>query len=124
MPKRLFAALVLLITPGAALADQAEHLTKAQADKAVVLLSTQKQIKHHCPTCDDKGIYPEPIEKLSALPSGRKDAWHVFIRDEGDALDLAYVYFKDKTGRWKNVALHLGMKVEGVPLFLPGGADK
>lgn len=123
MTKRLFAAILLLVTPAAALADQAEHLTKAQADKAVALLSTQKQIKHYCPTCDDKGIYPEPIEKLSASPSGRKDAWHVFIRDEGDALALAYVYFKDKAGRWKNVALHLGMKVEGVPLFLPGATN-
>lgn len=124
MTKRLFASLLLLVVPAAALADQAEHLTRVQADRAVALLSTQKQVKHYCPTCEDKGIYPEPIEKLSASPSGRKDAWHVFIRDEGDALDLAYIYFKDKTGRWKNVALHLGVKVEGVPLFLPGGENR
>lgn len=119
MKARLFASLILLLAPAAARADQAEHLTRSQAEKAVELLRTQEQVKHHCPACDDKGVYPEPVKKTSAAPSGRKDAWHVFIRDEGDALDLAYVYFKDKTGRWKNVALHLGLKVEGVPLFLP-----
>ena len=119
MMKRLLAVCFLLVSPVAALADQAERLTKAQADKAVALLKTQKEVRHYCPPCADKGIYPETIERVFAFPSGRKGAWHVFIREEGDALDLAYVYFKDKTGRWKNVAMHLGMKIEDVPLFLP-----
>lgn len=117
--KKLIAISLILIFPLIALADQAIYVTKAEATRAVALLKTQKQIKHYCALCEDKTIYTEDIEEVIAGPTGYEKTWQVYVKIEGDGIDLAYAYFLDKKGRWKNVAIELKIKVDGVPKYLP-----
>lgn len=118
---RKIAVFILILTfTLTAFADQAAYITKDQAERAVALLQGKTQIKHHCAPCDDKSIRTEEIETIEAAPAGYEDFWEVKINGEG--IDLAYVYFEDKKGRWKNVAKELKIKVEGVPKQLPKDA--
>jgi len=110
----LFVILLLTIS---AFADQAAYITKAEADKAVRLLKDKTGIKHFCNPCDDKEIRLETIKTIEAVPTGYEGTWEVKINGEG--IDLAYVYFETKKGKWKNVAKQLDVKVQGVPKFLP-----
>jgi hypothetical protein len=36
----------------------------------------------------------------------------------GEGVDLAYVYFQDEDGKWKNLAKELNVKVKDVPKHL------
>ncbi len=114
--KKLMAAFLLLILSVTTFADQAAYITKAEADRAVALLKTQKQIKHFCAPCDDKTIRLEDIQTVVAAPTGYQNTWEVKVNGEG--IDLAYVYFQTKKSKWKNVAKELDIKVQGVPKFL------
>lgn len=115
--KKLTAILMLLIFPTVALADQAAYVTKDEAERAAALLKAQKQIKHHCAPCEDKSVKTEDINAVEVAPTGYENTWEVKVNGEG--IDLAYVYFQDKKGRWKNVAKELDIEVDGVPKFLP-----
>ncbi len=118
---RKIAVVILILTfTLTAFADQAAYITKNQAERAVALLKEKTQIKHYCAPCDDKSIRTEEIQTIEAAPAGYEDFWEVKINGEG--IDLAYVYFKDKKGKWKNVAKELKIKVEGVPNQLPKNA--
>lgn len=119
--KNLIAILLLLIFSVSTFADQAAYITKTEADRAVALLKTQKQIKHFCAPCDDKTIRLEEIQTIEAVPTGYQGTWEVKVNGEG--IDLAYVYFQIKTDKWKNVAKELHVKVDGVPKFLPKDRD-
>jgi hypothetical protein len=118
MLKRLIVVFVLfLMLPLVVLADQAWYLTQAEAQKAVALLKNQKQIKHFCAPCGDKAVETENIEDLTLSPVGSFDDWEVKINGKG--IDLAYVYFQTKNGKWKNLARELNIDVESVPTYLP-----
>lgn len=119
-------ALALVISAFAAtavLADQAAWITKEQAEKAVALLKDKKQIRHYCNPCKDKGDKVEDIETVDLAKIEDEDYWEVKINGEG--VDLAYVYYLDKKGRWKNVATELKIKVTDVPkeLKIPVGGS-
>lgn len=118
MLKKIAVVVVLaLMLPLVALADQAAYITQAEAQKAVALLKNHKQIKHYCAPCEDKTIETEDIGNLDAAPAGYQNYWEVKVNNKG--IDLAYVYFQTKDGKWKNVAKELDIKVEGVPKYLP-----
>jgi len=114
--KKLITVFLLLILSVTTFADQAAYITKAEADRAVALLKTQKQIKHFCAPCDDQNVSLEEIKTIEAVPTGYQNTWEVKINGEG--IDLAYVYFQTKKGKWKNAAKELDIKVQGVPRFL------
>lgn len=117
--KKITPVCLILIFPLIALADQAVYIRKEEANRAVALLKTQKEIKHYCALCEDKGVYTETIEAVESSPTGYENTWQVTVKIEGDPIDLAYTYFLDKKGRWKNVAIELDIKVDHVPKYLP-----
>ena len=99
------------------LADQAAYVTKAQAERAAAFLKDKKQISHFCSPCDNDQPRTEDVKSVEAVKVDYKDFWEVRVNGEG--IDLAYVYFQTKDGKWKNLAKELGVKVKDVPKFLP-----
>ncbi|HQU91594.1 MAG TPA: hypothetical protein PLK77_04815 [Pyrinomonadaceae bacterium] len=111
-------AIILTLFAITALADQAAYITKEQAEKAAAFLKDKKQIRHYCAPCDDKGDKVEDISAVEAVAvADSKPYWEVKVNGEG--IDLAYVYFQDKKGKWKNLAKEMKIKVDDVPKSLP-----
>lgn len=102
-----------------AFADQAAYITEEQAKEAVELLKDRGTIKHFCQPCNDKSVRTEKIETIEAVPAGYENYWEVKVNGKG--IDLAYVYYEKKKGKWKNAAQRLDIKVSDVPRFLPDG---
>lgn len=117
MNKVISAVILTVFLAIAVLADQAAYITKAQAEKAAAFLKDKKQIRHYCAPCDDKGDRVEDIKSVEAAEAGYQNYWEVKINGEG--IDLAYVYFQTKDGKWKNLAKELDVKVKDVPKRLP-----
>jgi len=109
-------SILLAIFVVAAYADQAAYITKTQAEKAAAFLKDKKQIRHYCAPCDDKGDRVEDVETVEAAPAGYQQFWEVKVNGEG--IDLAYVYFQTKDGKWKNLAKEIDLKVKDVPKYL------
>ena len=65
----------------------------------------------------NKSARTEDIQTVEAVPVGEKDYWEVKVNGEG--IDLAYIYFRTKDGKWKNLAKETGVKVKDVPKYLP-----
>jgi hypothetical protein len=107
---------LLVVLGSTAFADQAAYVTKAQADKAAAFLKDKKQIRHYCAPCDDKGDRVEDIADVTAVKVDYQNYWEVQINGKG--IDLAYVYFRTKSGKWKNLAKELDIKVHDVPKTL------
>lgn len=117
MLKKFIAAIILgLMFSLAVFADQAAYVTKEQAEKAAALLKDKTEIKHFCAPCDDKSVTAEAIETVEAADAGYENYWEVKVNGKG--VDLAYVYFQTKDGKWKNVAKELDIDVEDVPKYL------
>ena len=114
--RAILVSAVLAIFAVAGYADQAAYITKAQAEKTAAFLKDKKQIRHYCNPCDDKGDRVEEIGTVEAAPAGYRQYWEVKVNGEG--IDLAYVYFQTKDGKWKNLAKELDIKVSDVPKYL------
>jgi hypothetical protein len=114
--KAVILSIALTIFAEAAYADQAAYITKVQAEKAAAFLKDKKQVRHYCAPCDDKGDRVEDIRTVEAVPAGYQQFWEVKVNGEG--VDLAYVYFQDEDGKWKNLAKELNVKVKDVPKHL------
>lgn len=119
MLKKLLATISLVfILANLALADQAAYITKEQAQKAAAFLKDKKQIRHYCAPCDDKGDRVEDISSVEAVEvKDSKPYWEVLVNGKG--IDLAYVYYQDDDGKWKNLAKKMKVKVDDVPKTLP-----
>jgi hypothetical protein len=118
MKKLIISLVILAISAISILADQAAYITKEQAQKAAAFLKDKKQIRHYCAPCDDKGDKVEDISTVEAVAvESSKPYWEVKVNGEG--IDLAYVYFQDKKGKWKNLAKEIKIKVDDVPKTLP-----
>jgi len=118
LKKSITALLLTTFLAIAAFADQAAYVTKKQGEAAVVLLKGQKRIRHYCAPCDDKGDKVEDIQTVDvAVADESKGYWEVKVNGVG--IDLAYVYYETKDGKWKNLAKEIGVKVHDVPKYLP-----
>ena len=118
MKKLIIVLIFLSVFAAVAFADQAAYITQAQAQKAAAFLKDKKQIRHYCNPCDDKGDRVEDISTVDAVAvEGSKPYWEVLVNGKG--IDLAYVYFQDKDGEWKNLAKKMKIKVDNVPKSLP-----
>lgn len=113
MRKKAILIGVILALFTAAYADQAAYISRAEAEKAAAFLKDKKEIRHYCAPCDDKGDRVEEITNVEAAPAGYQQYWEVKVNGEG--IDLAYVYFQTKKGKWKNLAKELDIKVRDVP---------
>ena len=118
MKKLIISIFILAITAISILADQAAYITKAQAEKAAAFLKDKKQIRHYCAPCDDKGDKVEDISTVEAV-AVKESQPHWEVKVNGEGIDLAYVYFQDKKGKWKNLAKEMKVKVDDVPKSLP-----
>ena len=116
-PKLTLFAILLAFFTTTVFADQAAYITRAQAEKAAAFLKDKGEIRHYCAPCDDKGDRTDAIATVEAVDAGYQNYWEVKVNGEG--IDLAYVYFKTKKGKWKNLAKELDVKVRDVPKFLP-----
>jgi hypothetical protein len=118
MNKLIISLFILAISAISILADQAAYITKEQAQKAAAFLKDKKQIRHYCAPCDDKGDRVEDISTVEAVEvKDSKPYWEVLVNGKG--IDLAYVYFQDGDGEWKNLAKKMKIKVSDVPKSLP-----
>lgn len=115
--KKLGVFILILVFAVSAFADQAAWISQADAQKAVEFLNSLSEIKHYCEPCEDHSITTEDIDDLQAVPVQDTQFWEVKVNKKG--VDLAYIYFKTKKGKWKNLAMELKIKVEGVPEYLP-----
>jgi hypothetical protein len=104
--------LVALALPAGA--DQAQCLTRAQADRAAVVLRGERQIRHYCAPCRDDGWREGEVSSVEVVDGDCGTE----VRVNGVGIDLAYVYVQRKD-TWVNLAKVVGVKVRDVPKRLP-----
>lgn len=118
MIKKVISSAIILATLAIAVfADQAAHISKEDAVKTATFLKGKKQITRYCQPCGTGVNEIIQIKSVESAPTGDKGLWEVKVNEEG--IDLAYTYFLTDTGKWKNLAIEMGIKVVDVPEFLP-----
>jgi LPS sulfotransferase NodH len=103
-----------------AFADQAAYIQKNDTLHAVALLKNKKQIRHFCKPCGDKTYRVEDIKTVESSFTNYENFWEVKLN--GGGIDLAYIYYIDHTGKWRNMADRLNLEVSDVPKYLPDEA--
>ena len=98
-----------------ALADQAAYIAKADADRAIELLKNTQTVKSYCAPCNDTAAKSIAVTSVTGADVNFQGFWQVSVNGQGE--DLAYLYFLDN-GKWRNVAIALGIPVEEVPEFI------
>ena len=119
MSKRIvFTSLALAtsvsLVAGSALADQAAWISKHDADAGAALVVVGHELRGYCAPCGDKAYVARTVARVDVTQT---DASHWQVRVNGRGVDLAYEYVL-VNGRWKNVAMILGLPVTGVPAEL------
>lgn len=94
-------------------ADQAAWVSRAEASRALEDLASAQSIKHFCAPCGDKAVRTEMVESIGLFKVEGENYWE--IRVNGKGVDLAYVYFEEKKGKWKNAAIEAKIDVKDVP---------
>lgn len=118
MYKKILAGVVMTaFLAVAAFADQAIYISQKDAVKAAAFLKTKTKITHFCAPCKDGVREEQDIVSVEAGPVNYEDYWGVKVN--GENIDLAYVYFQTKKGKWKNLAMEMKIKVTDVPKYLP-----
>lgn len=115
--KKFTVIILVLVFAITAFADQAAYIHKNDAMHAVNLLKESEQVKHFCNPCDDHTVRTDNIGTLESAFTNYENFWEVKINGAG--VDLAYLYYIDATGKWRNVAERIGLKVFDVPKYLP-----
>ncbi|MEM8963120.1 MAG: DUF3298 domain-containing protein [Acidobacteriota bacterium] len=111
----ILSLLALGATPIAA--DQAAVISPEQADAALAYLTPGTIIRHHCAPCGDTDFTDATIETRKQLEwSDTSNLVEIVVN--GEPIDLAYVYVRQREG-WHNLALLIGMtEVTDVPRLL------
>ena len=102
-----------------AFADQAAYILKNNTLHAVALLRDKKQIRHYCEPCGDNTYRVEDVGTVESAFTNYENYWEVKLNGAG--IDLAYVYYIDHDGKWRNAANRLNLPVKDVPKYLPDG---
>ena len=97
-------------------ADQLAYITKAEADRAVELISKMKSVTLFCGCCDlIKPVKVTPT-KVYALATGYEEYWEVYVEyvdangiTQTEPMDLAYVWKKGVFG-YKTIGALLGLE--------------
>lgn len=109
-----YITIFLLITELPASADQAAWVLKPDADKAVQMIDPGIEIRKFCQPCGDTS-WTSVIVNQVELKNTSEKYFQIFINGQG--VDLAYCYI-NKDGKWKNIAILLGLDVSGVSEFI------
>lgn len=118
-----FLAILFLWTSctSVALADQYSFTTLEQAAAAMKLVEKQKVIHSFCAPCNETASVPIQVGSLGIAriwdtgATPLQSYWELQVNDTG--VDLAYIYFQ-QDGRWKNLAMALGLEVHASPEYL------
>jgi hypothetical protein len=108
--------LVAAILTVSILADQAAYIAKDDAVKASTFLKGKPKVTRYCAPCGTPPSETILVRSVEAAPA-KGDLWEVKVNEEG--VDLAYLYYQTDNGKWKNVALEIGLKVKDVPVYIP-----
>ena len=95
-------------------ADQAQCLSRKDADAAASILRDERQIRHFCAPCRDEGWSAAAVASVEVVDGDCGSE----VRVNGSGIDLAYVYVLRKS-KWMNLAKVVGVKVRDVPKELP-----
>ena len=106
-------AFVILFSAGQAYADQAAWVSRAEAQRALKLLAEYDTVIHYCAPCKDGEVKEEKIESIGSLRIKGENYWEIQINGKG--VDLAYIYFPKKQGKWLNAAMTAKIDVSDVP---------
>ncbi|MEZ4524539.1 MAG: lysozyme inhibitor LprI family protein [Desulfobacterales bacterium] len=111
----VWTAMFCLLLAGAALSDQAAWVDKKAAYKAGEMIETGTELRRFCAPCGDT-VWTPLVAKQVEVRNPEKNLYEIFVNDSG--IDLAYVYIF-REGKWRNLAMMLGLAVSDVPEFLP-----
>ncbi|MFP4391209.1 MAG: lysozyme inhibitor LprI family protein [Desulfococcaceae bacterium] len=101
------------------LADQAAWISRDDAERAARRIENASTIRKFCAPCGDNEWTTVPVRRVEVRnPSGD----HHEVAVNGEGMDLAYTYLSEN-GRWRNLALAMGLEVSGVPEFLATEGD-
>jgi hypothetical protein len=113
MKRLTFSFLILAAFTIPAFADQAAWVSRAEAARALEILAKSESIIHYCAPCDNGVVRNEKIESIGLFKVEGENYWE--IRVNGKGVDLAYVYFEEKKGKWRNAAMKAKIDVDDVP---------
>jgi hypothetical protein len=94
-------------------ADQAAWVSRAEAARALEILAKSESIIHYCAPCSNSVVRNEKVESIGLFRVEGENYWE--IRVNGKGVDLAYVYFEEKKGKWRNAAMEAKIDVKDVP---------
>jgi hypothetical protein len=97
-------------------ADQAAYISREDAVKASTFLKGKQKVTRYCAPCGTGVNETIMVRSVEAAPA-KDNLWEVKVNEEG--VDLAYLYYQMDNGRWKNVAIEIGLKVKDVPVYIP-----
>lgn len=115
--KKFAIIISILVFALTAFADQAAYIQKNDTMHAVALLKDKKQVRFFCEPCGDKTFRVEEIKTVESAFTNYENFWEVKVNNKG--VDLAYLYYIDATGKWRNAADRLSLRVSGVSKYLP-----
>ncbi len=115
--KKITVIITIMVFALTVFADQAAYIHKNDSFHALALLKYKKEIRHFCKPCGDTTYRAEEIRNIEAAPVNYENYWE--LRINGAGVDLAYVYYIDADGKWRNVANRINLKVSDVPKYLP-----
>jgi len=113
-----FIMVFLFLTAVPAIADQAAWVLKADADRAVQMIDPGTEIRAFCQPCGDSSWTSVIVNKIEVRNTSAK-YFQIFVNGRG--IDLAY-YYINKDGKWRNIAIFLGIDVSDVSEFLDGNS--
>lgn len=109
----ILGAMLILASGVPIFADQAAWVSREEAARALVVLARSESVKRYCAPCDDKAVRTEMVESIGLFKVEGENYWE--IRVNGNGVDLAYVYFEKKKGKWTNAAMEAKIDVRDVP---------
>ena len=118
MNKNFYTIILLLFLSFNVSAEQWEWLLEKEVQAAVKLTSNAKNLMKYCKPCQGKPIELE-VKKINTLKM--RDGSYRFVVNSVPQ-DLAYLYYFTE-GRWKNIAITLGLKTHGLDEFITKSTD-
>jgi len=107
--------LILVLISGSLLnADQFWSVSKENADKALVWIANADSLYDYCAPCENSKPKLINVKSVSIKKRTTYEGFHVEINNTAE--DLAYIYFFTDGGKWKNLAIHIGLNPSGVPI--------
>ena len=116
----VLAGVGVLLSSAVVRADQAAWNSKKDADAGAALIHVGQEIRDYCAPCGETAYTARSVSNVTV---GQPDPQYWEVRVNGRGVDLAYEYVRID-GRWKNVAMAIGLQVTGVPPELPASLPR